>query len=213
MVMLQDCSDDSCVLYRRSWFHHYRKTLLYVLEPEYLPSPETLAKGESAMNARLIREEEEYWEEQSKLQADEDSDDDDPGKTKTWSKSVRDRLRRASDAVLNGGEGKTGTFVGTRSGTRSGNSSFRGGGGSGRRNSRRPSAMAAPPPRPIPNSKKRRATLAVSPASSPTRDSRTLAAQLTAAADTPLNPKPATSLGMKFDTMRSNKNRLVDLDL
>ena len=133
------------------------------------------------MNARLIREEEQYWEEQRKLQADEDSDEDDLGKTKSWTESVRSRIRRASEAILSapdGGNSAPNTF---RGGTKSLRGSRRGS------SARRPSAMAVPPPRPVPGgspgTKGRRATVAARPQMN------------------------TTSLGAKLDTMKDRQKK------
>ncbi|GMH78419.1 hypothetical protein TL16_g07794 [Triparma laevis f. inornata] len=126
-----------------SWFHHYRQTLLYVLSGEYLPSVEILAGGESIMKFRQIREEEEFLDEQRRLEevsgrdGDGDGDDEDAEKNKTWAAGVRNGLRRASKAINI--DGLSGSGAGTFGGRRT--SHMGAGSGTGTFNDRRPSTF------------------------------------------------------------------------
>ncbi|GMH85627.1 hypothetical protein TrST_g3611 [Triparma strigata] len=100
-----------------SWFHHYRQTMIFVLKEEFLPSPGTLAKGESIKLAREIREEDEYLEEQRRLDESDSGrheDEEEAEKNKTWAAGVKNGLRRAS---LLGQSGANTFAVGGRRGT------------------------------------------------------------------------------------------------
>ena len=92
-----------------------------------MPSPGTLAKGESIKLAREIREEDEYLEEQRRLDESDSGrhdDEEEAEKNKTWAAGVKNGLRRAS---LLGQSGASTFAVGGRRGaiTGSGRDSLR----------------------------------------------------------------------------------------